>query len=84
MHTLCINSGSIARVHKQSVLANMTMKPSDFDAADYLLNESDIEVYLTVATEDDDSELLTAALGDIVRARRRIQADVTARQNHEA
>lgn len=62
----------------------MTMKPSDFDAADYLLNESDIEVYLTVAMEDDDSELLAAALGDIVRARRRIQADVTARRNHEA
>ncbi|MFA1684542.1 DNA-binding protein [Achromobacter dolens] len=60
------------------------MTHDDFDAANYLLNETDIEVYLTLVMENDDPELLSAALDDIARARSRIQAEVNARPKYEA
>ncbi|MHA7120675.1 helix-turn-helix domain-containing transcriptional regulator [Achromobacter xylosoxidans] len=59
------------------------MTHDDFDAANYLLNETDIEVYLTLVMENDDPELLSAALDDIARARSRIQAE-NARLKYEA
>jgi probable addiction module antidote protein len=41
----------------------------DFDATEYLDSDEAIAQYLTVVLEDGDASLLTAALGDIARAR---------------
>lgn len=83
MCALCINGGSIPRIYEPDVLINMTMTHDDFDAANYLLNETDIQVYLTLVMENDDPELLSAALDDIARARSRIQVE-NARLKYEA
>jgi probable addiction module antidote protein len=42
----------------------------EFDAAEYLTDEEEIAAFLTAVLEDDDPALLTAALGDVARARR--------------
>ncbi|MEY4194087.1 MAG: hypothetical protein RLZZ226_455 [Pseudomonadota bacterium] len=42
---------------------------SDFDITEYLDSDAAIAEYLTIVLEDGDSVLLTAALGDIARAR---------------
>lgn len=41
----------------------------DFDASEYLNSEADVAAYLTAVLEENDAALLTAALGDIARAR---------------
>jgi probable addiction module antidote protein len=40
-----------------------------FDAADYLKTEDDMVAYLEAALEEDDPRVVTAALGDIARAK---------------
>ena len=40
-----------------------------WDAADYLKTDADIDAYLEAALEDGDPQLITAALGDIAKAR---------------
>ena len=40
-----------------------------FDATDYLKTDEDCAQYLSVVLEDGDPALLTAALGDVARAR---------------
>jgi probable addiction module antidote protein len=45
------------------------IKTRPFDAANYLNDEQDIELYLQVVMEDGDPALLAAALGDIARTR---------------
>jgi len=49
----------------------MTEQLSRWDAADYLNNEDDIQLYLEACTEDDpgDGSLIRLALGDVARAR---------------
>lgn len=42
---------------------------SPFDAADYLTSGADIAAYLAAASEEDDPQVLVAAMGDIIRAR---------------
>lgn len=42
---------------------------SHYDTAEYLQTEEDIAAYLNAVLEEDDPALLTAALGDIARAR---------------
>jgi len=42
---------------------------SRYDTADYLETEADIAAYLDAIAEDDDPQLLLAALGDVARAR---------------
>lgn len=61
----------------------MKMKSEEFsrwDAADYLNSEEDIHLYLEACVEEDegDGALISAALGDIARARNMTQlaADV--------
>lgn len=41
----------------------------DFDPAEYLKDEEDVAAYLTVIMAENDPALLSAALGDIARAR---------------
>ena len=41
----------------------------DFDPSEYLKDEDDIAIYLTIVIEENDPSLLAAALGDIARAR---------------
>jgi len=51
---------------------NGKMKVSDlpdFDAAEFLETSEDIAEYLSVIIEDNDPELLAAALGDIARSK---------------
>lgn len=45
------------------------MKLTKFDIVDYLDNEEAIAAYLTAVMEENDPDLLVAALGDIARAR---------------
>ena len=40
-----------------------------WDAADYLKTDADMDAYLEAALEDGDPQLITAALGDIAKAR---------------
>ena len=40
-----------------------------WDAADYLKSDTDIAHYLEAACEDGDPRLVTAALGDVARAK---------------
>ena len=49
-----------------------------WDAADYLKTDADIDAYLEAVLEDDDPKLITAALGDIAKARgmTKIAADI--------
>lgn len=42
---------------------------SRYDTADYLKNEADIVAYLEACVADGDPALISAALGDIARAR---------------
>ncbi len=44
-------------------------KIAEYDAAEFLESEEDIVAYLNAALEEGDSALLSAALGDIARAR---------------
>lgn len=46
-----------------------TMKYSKLDVVDYLDSEEAIAAYLSAVMEENDPELLIAALGDIARAR---------------
>lgn len=45
------------------------MKYSKFDVVDYLDSEEAIAAYLSAVMEENDPELLIAALGDIARAK---------------
>ncbi|MDE0079951.1 MAG: putative addiction module antidote protein [Caldilineaceae bacterium] len=49
-----------------------------WDAADYLKTDADIDAYLDAALEDGDPQLITAALGDIAKARgmTKVAADI--------
>lgn len=47
----------------------MSLRTSEWDAADYLETEGDIAGYLTAVMEENDPKLLQAALGDVARAR---------------
>ena len=51
----------------------MAEKFSRYDTADYLETEEDIRLYLEACLEDGDPALVTAALGDIARARNMTQ-----------
>jgi probable addiction module antidote protein len=44
-------------------------KTSIWDAAEHLKTEADIVAYLEAALEENDPQLITAALGDIARAK---------------
>ena len=46
-----------------------TMKYSKFDVVDYLDSEEAIAAYLSAVMEENDPDLLIAALGDIARSR---------------
>jgi probable addiction module antidote protein len=47
----------------------MAEKLIPFDAADYLDSEEAIAEYLTAIMEEDDPDLLLAAIGDVAKAR---------------
>ena len=49
-----------------------------WDAADYLKTDADIDAYLEAVLEDGDPHLITAALGDIAKAKgmTRVAADI--------
>ena len=47
----------------------MAVTTSRWDAADALETKEDIAAYLDAVLEDDDPELLKAALGDIARSK---------------
>jgi probable addiction module antidote protein len=47
----------------------MRTKTKPFDAADYLVTEEDMVAYLEAALEQDDPQVVAAALGDIARAK---------------
>jgi probable addiction module antidote protein len=47
----------------------MATKFSHFDAADYLVSEQGIKLYLEACADEGDPALMAAALGDIARAR---------------
>lgn len=47
----------------------MTVKTTQWDAAEYLRSEKAIAEYLTAALEDGDPKFIAAVLGDIARAR---------------
>lgn len=44
-------------------------KAKKWDASEYLETEADIAAYLNAALEDGDTSVITAALGDIARAK---------------
>lgn len=46
-----------------------TVKTRPWDAAEHLVTEEDMALYLEVALEEGDPALITAALGDIARAK---------------
>jgi probable addiction module antidote protein len=46
-----------------------TERFSRYDTADYLKTDEDIAAYLEAVMEDGDPALITAALGDVARAR---------------
>ena len=47
----------------------MALKTIAWDAADHLTDKESIAAYLDAALEDDDPELIKAALGDVARAK---------------
>ncbi len=47
------------------------LETKPWDAADYLTNEEAIVAYIEAAMEDGDPAVITAALDDIARARRK-------------
>ena len=47
----------------------MAEKLTPFDAADYLDSEETIAEYLSAIMEEDDPDLLLAAIGDVAKAR---------------
>lgn len=47
----------------------MTKKTTKFDVADYLTDEETIAEYLTAVLEENDPDLLLAAIGDVAKAR---------------
>jgi probable addiction module antidote protein len=47
----------------------MAMKTTKWDAADHLTNEKAVIAYLNAALDDGDPAVITAALGDIARAK---------------
>jgi len=49
----------------------MPLEAKSWDAADYLTNEEAIIAYIEAAMEDGDPAVITAALDDIARARRK-------------
>lgn len=53
------------------------VKMRPFDAANYLETESDITVYLRLAREANDQQLLEAALSDVARAKEKAQRKTT-------
>ncbi|MCX5810000.1 MAG: putative addiction module antidote protein [Proteobacteria bacterium] len=50
-------------------MANNKIKTIPWDAAEYLKTEEDMANYLEAVLEDSDPALLSAALGDIARAK---------------
>jgi probable addiction module antidote protein len=46
-----------------------TLKTTKWDAIDYLKTDQDVGEYLEAAIEDGDPALISAALGDIARAK---------------
>ena len=46
------------------------MKFTKFDVVDYLGSEKDMAAYLSAVLDENDPDLLLAALGDIARAKR--------------
>jgi probable addiction module antidote protein len=48
------------------------LKTKRFDAADFLKSEQDIKLYLETVFEENDPKLITVALGDVARARRKM------------
>lgn len=50
-------------------MSNQKVAFSHYDTAEYLQTEEDIAAYLEAVMEENDTSLLTAALGDIARAR---------------
>jgi probable addiction module antidote protein len=46
-----------------------TVKTRPWDAAEHLVTEEDMALYLEIALEEGDPALITAALGDIARAK---------------
>ena len=47
----------------------MADKFSRYDTADYLETEEDIALYLEACAQEDDPQLMIAALGDVAKAR---------------
>ena len=47
----------------------MADKFSRYDTADYLETEEDIALYLDACAQEDDPQLMIAALGDVAKAR---------------
>lgn len=47
----------------------MTLKTTKWDPAEYLETPEDVAMYLSVALEENDPALLSAALGDIARSK---------------
>ena len=47
----------------------MTVNITPYDTADYLKTEEDIAGYINAVLEENDPQLLIAALGDVARAR---------------
>jgi len=50
-------------------MSTSTITFSHYDTAAYLDDEQDIAAYLEAIAEEDDPQLLVAALGDVARAR---------------
>jgi probable addiction module antidote protein len=62
----------------------MALKTAPWDAAEYLTTPSRIAAYLEAAFEDGDPALITAALGDIARAKGMTQIATQAGVTREA
>ncbi|MDR2269159.1 MAG: putative addiction module antidote protein [Rickettsiales bacterium] len=50
------------------------LKTTRFDAVNFLNSEQDIKLYLESVFEENDPQLITVALGDVARARRKMAA----------
>jgi len=58
----------------------MTKKFTRWDAADYLVSEEDVALYLNICMQEDpgDGSLIRAALDDIERARKTATSEASA------
>ena len=50
-------------------MGERTKKAAKWDASEYLETEADIAAYLNAAFEDGDTSVISAALGDVARAK---------------